>query len=219
MSVNPGGVVIDPTTYNIPLAPPMSAVTSLLMLQLAMFGMSPAYQLNSAVGSQTRTMRAPTGEVMRRSTAGFRTSASEGNHEQRSTLEQKDVGLQAGNPAKRMGSQKAYVLRFPFFSSCPVFLPVIVLAQSGGTISPGGQWTAGRPSAPRSLPPGGTIGQPDAGNSAAAITPCMAASGTGILPPAPPETPAAKPHSLPDTGFAPGRITRSPPNDSLYRPR
>src|SRR5512134_927203 len=58
----------------------MSAVTSLLVLPLTMFGMSPAYQLNSAVGSQTRTIMAVTGEVMRRSTAGFRTSASEANH-------------------------------------------------------------------------------------------------------------------------------------------
>jgi len=85
---------------------------------------------------------------------------------QRSTLEQKDVGLQAGNPAKRMAIPKGLRFALPILLLAALFfLPVIVLAQSGGydlswwTVDGGGAtFSTGGP-----YRLGGTIGQPDAG--------------------------------------------------------
>jgi LPXTG-site transpeptidase (sortase) family protein len=100
------------------------------------------------------------------------------------------------------------------------FLPAaIVLAQSGGydlswwtvdgggaTFSTGGSYRLG-----------GTIGQPDAGElSGGSYTLYGGFWNRDFASPLPPETPAAKPHSLPATGFAPGKVTLLPPQPIPY---
>jgi hypothetical protein len=86
---------------------------------------------------------------------------------QRSTLEQENVGLRAGNTAKRMAVIKGLRFSLPVFLLAALFLlpAAIAFAQSGGydiswwtvdgggaTFSTGGAYSLG-----------GTIGQPDAG--------------------------------------------------------
>jgi LPXTG-site transpeptidase (sortase) family protein len=133
--------------------------------------------------------------------------------QQRSTLEQKDVGLQAGNPAKRLAIPKGLCFALPVFLFAALFsLPVIVLAQAGGydlswwtvdgggaTFSTGGTYRLG-----------GTIGQPDAGEHNGGDYTLYGGFWNRDFPlPATPSTDSGtKANSLPDTGFAPGRVTR-----------
>jgi LPXTG-site transpeptidase (sortase) family protein len=95
------------------------------------------------------------------------------------------------------------------------FLPMIVLAQSGGydiswwTVDSGGETfsTGG------TYRLGGTIGQPDAGEHSGGDYTLYGGFWNRDFPLtlAPSTEPAAKPDSLPDTGFAPGRVTRPSP--------
>ncbi len=140
-----------------------------------------------------------------------------------STLEQKDVDLQAGNTGKRIAIMKRLRFMLPVLLFAALsFLPVIVLAQSGGydlswwtvdgggaTFSTGGTYRLG-----------GTIGQPDAGELSGGDYTLYGGFWNRDFPTPIPTASSSdtKSNSLPNTGFAPERVTRlsAQPADKAY---
>jgi LPXTG-site transpeptidase (sortase) family protein len=128
-----------------------------------------------------------------------------------STLEQKDVDPRTGSTIKKMAIMRGLRFALPVLLLAVLFsLPVIVLAQSGGynlswwTVDGGGATF----STGDTYRLGGTIGQPDAGEHSGGDYTLYGGFWNRDFPsPLPPATPAAKRNSLPDTGFAPGRVT------------